>query len=145
MKRFIPNWFSHYRERRYARERENALRILGLTERDLRYLDDEKIRLITRAGMDPFRLGPYIAELTFRGLEALGGSTKLLDLSPRQRLGRARDILNTKALSPTEFNELLALLAAYRLSVSEYEPTKTQSIQSKKPYRARRQRAKRVR
>jgi len=143
MKRFIPNWFSHYRERRYARERENALRILGLTERDLRYLDDEKIRLITRAGMDPMKLGPYIAELTYQGLSALGGSNLLLDLSPKQRLKRARDILNTKALSPTEFNELLALLAAYRLSVYEYADTKTQTIQSKKPYRPLRQRAKR--
>ena len=145
MKLFIPNWFSRYRQRRYDRERENALRTLGVTEHDLRYIDDQKIRLIARAGMDPFRLGPYIAELTFRGLEALGGSTKLLDLSPRQKLRRARDILNTKALSPTEFNELLALLACYRLSVSEYPLTKTQSIQSKKPYRARRQRAKHVR
>lgn len=149
MKYFIPNWFLHFQQRRYDRKRENALRLLGLTEADLQIISDMKtgqIRLIRSAGFSPHNLGMDIAECTYRGLELLGGTNLLVEYGPKKLLKSARDILNTKALSPIEFNSLLAIMAAYRLSLKEtVSSVETHSIQSKKPYRPKRQRAKRVR
>ena len=148
MKHFIPNWFSHYLRPNHDRERENALGTLGLTETDLQCVKDikaGKIRLIRTAEESPYNKGLEIADLTYRGLYLLGGTAKLVQLGPKKLLKSARDTLNTKALSPIELSCLFALLAAYRQALKENTESKSLSIQSKKPYRARRQRAKRVR
>lgn len=146
MRHFIPNWWTRYRQCRYARERENALQLLGVRETDLRIISDMKtgqIRLIRSAGYSPHNLGLEIAESTYTGLQILGGTNLLVEYGPRKLLKRARDILNTKALSPIEFKCVLATLAAYYLALKETPDSKSQIIQSKRPYRPIRQRAKR--
>lgn len=120
MKQSPLKWFRQLLKRSDARERENALHLLGIGEADLAILNDVKtgkIRLTQSTGFNSLNLGMDIANYTYQGIELLGGLPTLVGQGPSKLLKQARNILNTKALFPIEYRELLATLAAYKVAL----------------------------